>query len=134
MNDKKRVIWGFTSALGRIIILGLALLFIANIARSIYKNYQTKQQIDTLENEISQLQNEKVNLENRILYYETDTYKEIETRKHLGYRKPDEKVAILIQNEGNTTNLQIENNSQDQIDDTEDNTPNWQKWYQFIFS
>ena len=83
----KKTFLNFTSALGRIVLLGLVVLFLVNIVRSIYKNHDIKKQISQLESEIDTLQNEKLNLKNRVLYYGTDTYKELETRKHLNYKK-----------------------------------------------
>ncbi len=134
MTEKKNTFFNFTSTLGRIILLGLVILFLINIARSIYKNHDVKKQIANLESEINALENQKLNLENRILYYETPTYKELEARQHLNYKKKGEKViTLLVKNDPETNQNTVEHNEPQKEIKSTDNTPNWQKWMKYLF-
>lgn len=133
--DKKKPFFNFTSTLGRIVLLGLVILFLVNIGRSIYKNHNIKKQITELESQNHTLKNEKLNLENRILYYDTQTYKELEARKHLNYKKKGEKVVSLITQEDKASeeNKIINDFKTQNKKSSDDPSPNWQKWWQYIF-
>lgn len=135
VKKKQSTFFNFTSTLGRIILLGIVILFLVNISRSIYKNHSIKKQIADLKEEINTLENEKLNLQNRILYYETETYKELEAREHLNYKKKGENVIVYLSDE-NTTNTEqsVKHNiSQEEKENQADGTPNWQKWMKYIF-
>jgi len=110
-------------------------LFLFNIGRSVWKNHDVEQKITDLKNTIADLDNQSVNLRNRILYYQTPTYKELEVREHLYYQKPEEKVVILLK-KTQETNTQTPSGIAQQ-EDTENpspiNIPNWQKWINYIF-
>lgn len=134
--QKRKPIITFTNTLGQILILGLVILFLVNIGRSIWKNHQTTLIITNLETDINTLKNEQLNLQNRIIYYNTDTYKELEARRHLGYKKRDENVVALIKKNENIIDLNTDQNLIDKskTNSKTDNLPNWQKWIKYIFS
>lgn len=136
----KRDFWQFLSTtLGRLLLLAIVVLFLINIGRSIYKNYQMNKQLDAMEAKIAYLKDENINLQNKILYYQTNTYKELELRQHLGYKKPDEKVIVLDKTENNREEIIFSNQQSNQAANKNKNTnqvdtiPNWQKWWDFIF-
>lgn len=136
MNKNKSSFFNFTSTLGRVVLLGLIILFLVNIIRSIYKNHNVKNEISQLETEVNELKNEKLNLQNRILYYQTDTYKELEARKHLNYKKIGENVVVLanaISSESKDMQDDVKHNSQTQSNSVDNSIPNWQKWMKYIF-
>lgn len=58
-------------------------------------NYLASNKIKTLKKEASHLDAKKSQLEDLIVYYKTDTFKELEARKKLGMRKPGESVLIV---------------------------------------
>lgn len=123
-----------TSTIGRVVLLAIIILFIVNIFRSVWKNHQITEQINTLENSISALENGKINLTNRIWYYQTETYKELEARRHLNYKKNDEKVLVLVKKEDISSQNNSTNKQTDNANNTpDDNLPNWQKWLKYIF-
>ncbi len=62
---------------------------------TVLKNYELKQQIDTLQQEVSTLNAERDTLKYKIQYYQTDLYKEKEARAKLGLQQPGESVVIL---------------------------------------
>lgn len=134
MENKKNNNSVFFDTFFRIIILVIVILFLVNIGRTIYKNHNIKSKISSLENTNSNLENDRLNLKNRILFYETDIYKELEARKHLNYQKKDEKVVILLKKEKNEniTNENIQKNQENTKTD-ENLIPNWQKWLKYIF-
>jgi len=134
MENKKNSSSVFFDTFFRIIILIIVILFLVNIGRTIYKNHNIKTKIINLENINSDLENDRLNLKNRILFYETDIYKELEARKHLNYQKKDEKVVVLLKKEKNEniTNENIQKNAEE-VKNNENIVPNWQKWLKYIF-
>ena len=134
MENKKKNFFNFTNTIGRFIVLALVILFLINIGRSIYKNHDIKKQINNLEDQITALENENLNLKNRILYYETPIYKEIEARRHLGYKKKGENVVSLLSKDNvpsEEENIKNENSQSKPAQD--ESIPNWQKWIKYIF-
>jgi len=75
------------------ILLIIYLLFM--LYQALALNYSTSQKIKNLKSEISTLEANKNMLEDLIMYYQTDAFKELEARKKLGMRKPDEKVLVV---------------------------------------
>lgn len=75
------------------ILLIIYVLFI--LGRSIYKNYQTNKKISDLENTITQLEQERVYLQNIVLYYQSDSFKDLEARRKLNMKKSGEKVMAV---------------------------------------
>ncbi len=131
--QKKNTLNILTSTIGRIVLLAIIILFIVNIFRSIWKNHQVTKQIDSLEKQISSLENDRINLNNRILYYQTDTYKELEARQHLNYRKKDEKVMALVKKENNISDQNNDKNQVNNYETSQEDMANWQRWVKYIF-
>lgn len=121
----------FFSILVKILILAVIVYVLYNIGKSIYKNYKTVEKIDTIEESISSQEQDNKNLRNLIIYYQTDSYKELEARKKLGYKKPGENVLIIPElgtvNENTNIELPGENSS-----DEKDEDPNFVKWYNYV--
>ena len=119
----------------RFVILAIAVLFLFNIGRSVWKNHDVEKNISDLKSSINDLGNQSVNLRNRILYYQTKTYKELEARKHLYYQKPGEKVVILLKSSDGTNTQSSSNTTTKNDPDNPSNPdiPNWQKWINYIF-
>lgn len=121
------------------IILNVALILIIiyivfSIGRSIYGNYNVNKTILRLKSEIAQLEEKKHLLENLIIYYQTMTFKELEARRQLGLKKPDEKMIILPENDGASVNDKkntFDVKSEKQADQN-DSTANYSKWWSFI--
>jgi len=65
------------------------------LGKSLWQNWVLKHSIGKLNEQIAVLEKEKANLNNLILYYRSDSFKELEARKKLGLKKPGEKVVIL---------------------------------------
>lgn len=65
------------------------------LGRSIWVNFNLKKSISKLQGQITELDQEKKALNNLIVYYKSDAFKELEARKKLGLKAPDEKVMLL---------------------------------------
>ena len=75
----------------------LVALFVAYLLFLCYKaivnNYKTTARISSLNEEISLVEEEKEYMEALNLYYGTNTFKELEARRKLGLKLPDEQVV-----------------------------------------
>ena len=84
-----------------------------------------------MEKEIEVLQAENIKLSNLISYFKTDTYKEKEARRLLGYQKPGEKVIIIPEIE---EEIQENDQPSEQTEEIKKDTQkNYQKWWDFFF-
>lgn len=104
------------------------------LAKSLWTNYDLKETVKQLENQISQLQEQKKELENLIVYYNSDAFKELEARKKLGLKRPDEKV-LIVSNAPAPENFvkELEKERLGVTDKkTEINFPNYQLWWQYL--
>lgn len=87
-NKKRRNLW-------QVIFGILAIYLIFLVYQALNFNYLASNKIKTLRKEASYLDAKKSQLEDLIVYYKTDTFKELEARKKLGMRKPGESVLIV---------------------------------------
>lgn len=102
------------------------------LGRSIYKNYSINQKISELEDEIIALRLDNENIKNLLLYYNIDSFKELEIRRRLGMQKPDEKVAVFEEaklggEENNEEVMAFSSASTDQKPE-----PNYLKWFHYL--
>ena len=117
--------WSFVFKYG-ILLLIIYILFI--LGRVVWKNYQINVQIEKVNKEIAQLKDDNKNMENLILYYSTDSFKEIEARRKLGLKKPDEKViAVDVSEEEKPIESFFNQSAQRPLP-----TPNYIKWWNKI--
>jgi cell division protein FtsB len=111
------------------IVIVVYLVFI--LSRSLWQNYKVNQEIKSLEQEVTTLEEENQRLKNLVLYYRTDSYKEKEARRKLLMKMPDEKVLALPETEYN------HEQAEDQIDNEKDRDkyqePNYKLWIKYIF-
>jgi cell division protein FtsL len=66
-------------------------------------NYDLQKQISSLQQQIDDLKLERQQLQYKIQYYQTDSYKEKEARAKLGLQAPGEGVVILPQKDEPST-------------------------------
>ncbi|MCL5795559.1 MAG: septum formation initiator family protein [Patescibacteria group bacterium] len=121
------------SVIFNIVVILVIIYIVFNIGKSIYSNYNVNKTISRLRAEIARLQERKIALENLIIYYQTMTFKELEARRRLGLKKPDEKLVIIPENSGTSTENAAEN-----IITATDNKPsdsksaNYSLWWEYI--
>lgn len=101
-----------------------------SVGLAIYKNYQTNQQIAELKIEIESIKQQIAELNNLIVYYKSDSFKELEARRRLGLRAKDEQIIILPKPEQRPTEEII--NQQD-TSGRSSKQSNILNWYEFIF-
>jgi len=65
------------------------------LGRVIYLNYQLNKKTDQMKSDIAKIQQQNKNLANLNIYYQSDSFKEVEARRTLGLVKPGEKVALV---------------------------------------
>ena len=116
----------------------LVALFVAYLLFLCYKfivnNYKTTARISSLNEEISLVEEEKEYMEALNLYYGTNTFKELEARRKLGLKLPDEQVVKVptAEEESDSSSFQPQVK-----DDNESKKPlakegNPRKWLRFV--
>ncbi|EKD56255.1 MAG: hypothetical protein ACD_58C00245G0001 [uncultured bacterium] len=126
-------ILSITNNLGRVIILLIILYILFNLGRSIFSNYQVNEKILNVNNEITDLANQNQMIKNQNLYYQTNTYKEIEARRKLDLKKEGETVVIVPENSDKTDTTDIsDSTSSDHPSKKIAIIPNYVKWWNFL--
>ena len=116
-----------------LVTFALIIYTIVMIGTSIKKNYETNQTIEGLQEEIVTLKSDISELQNLTYYYATDSFKELEARRRLGVKSPDETIIILPKTDESRTTVTKESN--ESIEDTTDKQEtNLQKWWRYLFS
>lgn len=123
-----------TSFLVRIgsILLIFYILFL--LGRSVWTNYDLRQSIKKLNTQIATLEQQKIDLRNLNLYYSSESFKELEARRKLGFKKPDEKVVIIASAQ-DTNNFEQELNAdRGKVAEkkNEETTSNWLLWLDYF--
>lgn len=115
------------------VALAAAIIFIIfNIGRSIWKNYQINKEIQSIENEIYKIKILNQNLKFLNLYYQTSTYKELQARIKLNYKKQGENVLIVtdIKSDENIVDTITPTNTENET--VVEETTNFIRWYNYI--
>lgn len=104
------------------------------IVRVVWTNYNLRGSIKGLENQIAILNQEKKDLENLNLYYQSESFKELEARKKLGLKAPGEKVLVLAATptaQNFTEELKKEKEGT-AVKNPENLIPNWAMWWEYF--
>lgn len=136
------------SQAAKIAIYGVFFWMIFLLVRSVWQNWSLRQSINKLNDQIVTLEQDKNDLNNLIIYYRSDSFKELEARKKLGMKRPDEKMVILPvlpssssspapsgQSESTPNNFSEEvKKEQETLRPVEENSAvsNWQLWWQYF--
>ena len=94
------------------------------VGKVIYQNIKFNGVEKDLQKEVEVLDAENTNLKNKILYYQTESYKERVMRERLGYQKPGEQVLVI-------TTPEEGQKKEDQA--KKPKISNFQKWMNFLF-
>lgn len=117
------------------------------LGRTVYHNFQLKRGIEKLEGQIALLEEQKKDLGNLNLYYQSEAFRELEARRKLNFKRPDEKIVILpggptMQGESAETVPQVPaTDFPEEIKkekegvagkSTQSKIPNWLLWWEFF--
>jgi cell division protein FtsB len=94
------------------------------VGRLAYKNYQLNLEEARLNSDISSLENEIQDLRNKIVYFQSDSYKEKMIRAKLNLQKEGEEVVVI------TPSPVAEEVSEEEVDLPKNNPQKW-LWYFF---
>lgn len=122
------------ASLNKLLIYALIVYVFFILGRSVWANFQLNKQINTIKNQISELQDQNKNLGNLILYYQSDSFKEVEARAKLGLKKPGETAIAVTTKKYDNYQTETEAEKANIADKTGDiATPNWQAWWGYFF-
>lgn len=128
------------SSLGKAIVVIALLAYISfTVGASINRNYQTNQIINGLKDDIATLKLRIANEQDLLVYYNTDSFKEVETRRRLGAIAPGETLVILPKHKRNAIEgpgmvIDENQNVTDRPVSTQLKSSNLKLWWQFIFN
>jgi cell division protein FtsB len=103
--------------------LALVLYMMYTVGRLSYKNYQLNMEEAGLRSDVSSLENEIQDLKNKLVYYQSDSYKEKMLRAKLNLQKEGEKVVVI------TPEPKVEEVQERKTN----NLSNPEKWWQYFF-
>ena len=107
--------------------------------KSVLYNYNTNKKIDSLNEEIALLEIEEEYLANLNVYYQTDSYKELEARRKLGLKGSGETVIKIPISEERLSQLENRETVQSAVeaikednDEQAEGSTNPRKWLKYI--
>lgn len=107
--------------------------------KSVLYNYNTNKKIDSLKEEIALLEIEEDYLANLNVYYQTDSYKELEARRKLGLKGSGETVIKIPIDEERLSQIENRETVQSAVEAIKDDndaqtegSTNPQKWLKYI--
>jgi len=111
------------------VLIALACVYIFFLLyQSVYFNYQTSKKIRVLKSELANSEIDLKRFESLNAYYKTWEFQELEARKKLGFKMPDEKV-IQVQVE---ESVQPQKPAEQKNESTTRQKPNYEKWLDYI--
>lgn len=120
-----------TLHLTRTMVWGVIIVYAGGlVARSLYQNFTMNNEIEQHQKKITQLEQKKRENQLALIYYSSTAFREIEARRRLNLRGPDEHVVALkkrsdINNPTTTDSVTGLH--------TEVNQRPWQTWWSLIF-
>ncbi len=111
-------------------LLGVALLFFIGFkySKEAYKQREVNVEIANLQSEIEKLNQENKNLQGLIEYFQTEEFKEKETKDKLNLVKEGEKLVLIKEKE-----ISVETANEDDEVEVVVNRPNYYWWWYYFF-
>jgi cell division protein FtsB len=80
-----------------LLLLALALLVYlgANTSSTLYKSFQNGQRLDNLQNQVTQLEHQRSELQRQLAYQQSDQFVEQQARNQLSLAKANETIVIF---------------------------------------
>ncbi|MBM2821228.1 MAG: Septum formation initiator [Candidatus Berkelbacteria bacterium] len=130
MNEKQKNLLNKGS---KVILYILLIYIIFLLAKSLWTNYDLKNSVEKLQSQIATLQQQKKDLENLNIYYQSDAFKELEARRKLGMKRPDEQILIISTPPSETFSQELEKEKQGIAQKTsESQTTGWRLWWEYF--
>ncbi|MDA3815633.1 MAG: septum formation initiator family protein [Patescibacteria group bacterium] len=113
-----------------LIILGVCLLFfiVFKYSKEAYKQKTVNREIAELQAEIDKLNQDNKNLQGLIEYFQTDDFKEKETKDKLNLVKEGERLVLIKEKE-----IPVETVEEDREVEVTVNRPNYYHWWYYFF-
>ena len=119
---------------GRLFLYFLVIYTFFMLGRSVLTNYQLQKQVKGIESSIVDIKNQNKDLENLVLYYQSDSFREVEARRKLGYKKPGEKIFTVSVQKFTDLNTEMESKTESlSTKEQEKKYSNLSLWWQYIF-
>jgi len=106
------------------VLVGVVILYLLYVVgKTLYQSYQVRREVENLKNSITTMQESNKELSDKIIYYQSASYREKIARERMGLQKPGEEVIVILPEEKPKT---VEK-------DADDGLPNYTKWWNFFF-
>ena len=104
------------------------------LGRSVWMNWTLQKQIGDIQNQILEIERKNNDLKNLIVYYNSESFREVEARAKLGLKKPGEMVVDVPVKSVNNFNVELQNQTQQMsVTKPAPAVPNYRLWWQYIF-
>lgn len=104
------------------------------LGRAVWFNWQLKNMIRETKASIENLEKQNRDFENLILYYQSDSFREVEARQKLGLKKPGETVVAIPTKDYSNYQEETQAEKERVAGNIEENsTPNWKIWWKYFF-
>lgn len=111
-----------------LVILLLVAIFIATAyGRAYYRDYQVRQEISRLQDEVKRLEAKKIETMEILQYVKSSSFIEDKARTELNMIKPGEKVVVVAQGAGPKTSEDIKKVDYNPV------LPNPVRWWNYFF-
>jgi len=118
--------------LGSILLLFLTVSFV----KSSFDVLKSKDRLDEINTEVSEMEKKKTEIEKEIEYKKTSEYVEEKARNDLNLVKPDEKIYVVTRNEKTSEtskNVLSESDERNGDENKSVKDQNWYSWYRLFF-
>lgn len=126
-SSQKRIFGSRLFVWGGVIIL---VLIVIGLGKAALKRHDIAQEVSSLNNSVSDLQSQNIELSGLLEYFKTKNYEELQARKNLGLKKPGETVVAI--SESNAQDSEAFLNSEG--GSAQEAMSNPRKWWNYFFS
>jgi cell division protein FtsB len=98
--------------------------FVFSAGKTLYENWRVNKEVKALKDEIVELRKESEEMKDKILYYQSPSYREKIARERFGLQKPGEEVVVIVPEKTSTKTDKVEKDK---------NQSNTQKWWDYFF-
>jgi len=118
--------------IGIVLILAFVLLAIHASYKQFTRNERILREVDILRQEADKIRRENETLGEKVQYFSSDNFRELEAKEKLGMKKVGEEV-VIIKSRPEATEEVVEKEKIDERLSDQKNLPNYQKWWNIFF-